>query len=308
MSQTAANMPVQHLSAGRTRKLLARYRVTEGKGFRLKDHDPTDTAGRTIHKHDAVALLNGGVERLSRLQEKLYAQDRWALLPVFQAMDAAGKDGTIKHVMSGVNPQGVQVTSFKAPSTEELRHDFLWRAVRALPERGRIGIFNRSYYEETLVVRVHPEMLEKQHLPPATVGRKIWDKRLEAIAGFERFLADQGTVVLKFFLHVSKDEQKRRFMERLNDKTKNWKFSASDLTERNYWEEYQAAYEATIAATATPHAPWYVVPADNKWFTRLVVVAAIVDTLERLDLTPAALSPAQSAAIAAARERLMQED
>ncbi|MEI7713895.1 MAG: polyphosphate kinase 2 family protein [Rhodospirillales bacterium] len=307
MNETDETAPVEHLSDGRMRKLLDRYRVAKGKGFKLKDYDPTDTAGHLVHKHDAAAVLNGGVEHLSRLQEKLYAQDRWSLLVVFQAMDAAGKDGTIKHVMSGVNPQGVQVTSFKAPSAEELRHDFLWRAVRALPERGKIGIFNRSYYEDTLVVRVHPSLLNQQRLPPELVGKNIWDKRLNAIAGFERFLADQGTVVLKFFLHISKEEQKRRFMERLDDKNKNWKFSASDLTERNYWDEYQDIYEKTIAATATSHAPWFVVPADNKWFTRLVVVAAIVDALERLDLAPPPLSLAEAGAIAAARAQLMHE-
>ena len=252
-------------------------------------------------------MLNGGVEHLSALQEKIYAQDRWAVLCVFQAMDAAGKDGTIKHVMSGVNPQGIQVTSFKAPSVEELKHDFLWRAARSLPERGRIGIFNRSHYEETLVVRVHPEFLEKQHLPPELIGKKIWDKRLAAIANFERFLADQGTVILKFFLHLSKEEQKRRFMERLDDRAKNWKFSASDLKERDYWDDYQRAYEQAIAATAAPHAPWYVVPADNKWFTRLVVVRAIVDALERLDLSPPALTPSDSEALEAARVKLMDE-
>ncbi len=307
MNEPDETAPVEHLSDGRMRKLLDRYRVVKGKGFKLRDYDPADTAGHLVRRQEATALLNGGVERLSRLQEKLYAQDRWSLLVVFQAMDAAGKDGTIKHVMSGVNPQGVQVTSFKAPSAEELRHDFLWRAVRALPERGKIGIFNRSHYEDTLVVRVHPSLLNQQHLPPELVGKKIWDKRLKAIAGFEHFLADQGTVVLKFFLHISKEEQKRRFMERLDDKNKNWKFSASDLTERNYWDEYQDIYEKTIAATATPHAPWFVVPADNKWFTRLVVVAAIVDALERLDLAPPPLSLAEAEAIAAARAQLMHE-
>ena len=291
------NDPVRHLSDRDVRKLLDRYRVTKGKGFKLKDYDPGDTAGHLIGKHDAAALLNGGVEHLSNLQEKLYAQDRWSLLLVFQAMDAAGKDGTIKHVMSGVNPQGVQVTSFKAPSVEELRHDFLWRAARVLPERGKIGIFNRSHYEETLVVRVHPELLQKQRLPAELIGKKIWDKRLKAIANFEHFLADQGTVVLKFFLHLSKDEQKRRFMDRLDDKRKNWKFSVSDLREREHWDQYTAVYEESIAATAAPHAPWFVVPADNKWFTRLVVVAAIVDALEQLDLKTPPLSETESEAL-----------
>ena len=305
MSQTSES--VRHLSQSEVRKLLDRYRVTKGKGFKLKDYDPADTGGHLIAKHDAAALLNGGVEHLSALQEKLYAQDRWSLLIVFQAMDAAGKDGTIKHVMSGVNPQGVQVTSFKAPSVEELRHDFLWRAARLLPERGKIGIFNRSHYEETLVVRVHPELLQKQRLPPELIGNKIWDKRLKAIAGFEAFLADQGTVVLKFFLHISKDEQKRRFLGRLDDKKKNWKFSASDLTERQYWDEYAAVYEKTIAATAAPRAPWFVVPADNKWFTRLVVVAAVIDALENLDLKPNPLTETEIEALNAARVQLLGE-
>jgi PPK2 family polyphosphate:nucleotide phosphotransferase len=305
MNQTSE--PVRHLSGSEVRSLLDRYRVTKGKGFKLKHCDPSDTGGQLIDKHDAAALLNGGVEHLSALQEKLYAQDRWSVLIVFQAMDAAGKDGTIKHVMSGVNPQGVQVTSFKAPSVEELRHDFLWRTARALPERGKIGIFNRSHYEETLVVRVHPELLRKQRLPPESIGKKIWDKRLKAIAGFEHFLADQGTLVLKFFLHVSKEEQKRRFMDRLNDKRKNWKFSMSDLTEREYWDQYQDVYEETIAATAAPRAPWFVVPADNKWFTRLVVVAAIVDALEQLDLKPSPQTQAEIEALNAARVQLLGE-
>ena len=305
MGQT--DLQTRHLSDRERRKLLDRYRVTTGKGFKLRDYDPGDTAGHLIAKHDAAALLNGGVEHLSALQEKLYAQDHWSLLLVFQAMDAAGKDGTIKHVMSGVNPQGVQVTSFKAPSVEELRHDFLWRAGRALPERGKIGIFNRSHYEETLVVRVHPELQRKQRLPPALIGKKIWEKRLKAIANFEHFLADQGTLVLKFFLHISKEEQKSRFMARLDDKKKNWKFSASDLTEREYWDEYESVYEETIAATAAPHAPWFVVPADNKWFTRLVVVAAVVDALERVDLKPNPLTETEIEALNAARVQLLGE-
>ena len=306
-TSTTTTTDVRHLSGKELRKLVDRYRVTDGKGFKLKDFDPGDTAGHLIGKPEATALLNGGVVHLSELQEKLYAQDRWAVLCVFQAMDAAGKDGTIKHVMSGVNPQGVQVTTFKAPGAEELKHDFLWRAARNLPERGRIGIFNRSHYEETLVVRVHPELLDKQHLPRELMGKKIWDKRLGAIADFERFLADQGTLILKFFLNVSKEEQKRRFMERLNDKSKNWKFSTSDLTERAFWEDYQRVYQQAIEATAAPQAPWFVVPADNKWFTRLVVVAAIVEALERLDLTPPSTTPAQLAALVAARVELLGE-
>ena len=301
------SISVRHLSGKERRKLVDRYRVTDGKGFKLKHWDPADTAGHFIGKHEAEALLNGGVEHLSALQEKLYAQDRWAVLCVFQAMDAAGKDGTIKHVMSGVNPQGVQVSSFKTPSAEEQKHDFLWRAARLLPERGRIGIFNRSHYEETLVVRVHPELLQKQRLPPEVIGKKIWHKRLKAIVDFEHFLADQGTLVLKFFLHISKEEQKRRFMQRLDDKKKNWKFSVSDLTEREYWDQYETVYEETIAATAAPRAPWFVVPADNKWFTRLVVVAAIVDALEQLDLKPNPLTEVEIAALNAARIQLLGE-
>src|SRR5271168_5347275 len=239
------------------RALLDRYRVRHGKDFKLKHHDPADTAGQILSKRQAEALLHTSVERLAALQVKLYAQDRWSMLCVFQAMDAAGKDGTIKHVMSGVNPQGVQVTSFKAPGPQELAHDFLWRAARALPERGHIGIHNRSHYEEVLVVRVHPAILDKQRLPPELVGKKLWDHRLAAIAGFERYLARQGTVVLKFFLNLSKEEQKRRFLERRDEPDKNWKFSEADLAERAYWDDYQAVYQDAIAATATSHAPWF---------------------------------------------------
>jgi PPK2 family polyphosphate:nucleotide phosphotransferase len=248
------------------------------------------------------------VQRLSELQERLYAQNSWAMLCVMQAMDAAGKDGTIKHVMSGVDPQGVQVTAFKAPGSEELAHDFLWRASRALPARGHIGIFNRSHYEEVLVVRVHPENLERQHLPKDLVGRRLWEQRLEAIATFERYLTRQGTVVLKFFLNVSKDEQKRRFLDRLEEKEKNWKFSASDLSERAFWDDYQRAYQDAIAATATPHAPWYVVPADHKWFTRLIVVGAMIEALDELDLTTPALSSDEEASLRAARLKLESEE
>jgi PPK2 family polyphosphate:nucleotide phosphotransferase len=229
------------------------------------------------------------------------------MLCVFQAMDAAGKDGTIKHVMSGVNPQGVQVTSFKAPGPEELAHDFLWRAQRKLPERGHIGIFNRSHYEEVLVVRVHPEILEKQRLPPELIGRKIWDERLASIAAFERYLTQQGTVVLKFFLHLSKKEQKHRFLARLDEPEKNWKFSSADLAERAYWDDYQAAYQDAIAATAAPHAPWFVVPADNKWFTRLVVGAAMIEALDKLDLKLPKLSAEEQVALHAARQKLEAE-
>jgi PPK2 family polyphosphate:nucleotide phosphotransferase len=295
------------MSALPAKKLLHRYRVTDGRKFRLADHDPADTAANLVDAADAERLLAADVARLSDLQELLYAQRSWALLAVFQAMDAAGKDGTIKHVMSGVNPQGVQVTSFKAPGAEELDHDFLWRVGRALPERGRIGIFNRSHYEEVLVVRVHPELLEHQRLPPALNGRKIWQRRLEDIAAWERYLAGQGIVLLKFFLHVSKQEQKRRFLARLDHPTKNWKFSAGDVAERRHWDEYMAAYEEAIAATAAAHAPWFVVPADHKWFARLVVVAAMIEALAGIDLHPPALPADAQAALAAARAELMKE-
>ncbi|MBN9563543.1 MAG: polyphosphate kinase 2 family protein [Alphaproteobacteria bacterium] len=289
------------------RALIDRYRVTDGKKFRLKDHDPGDTGGHQMSKGQAQDLLETGTATLAAHQEKLYAQDRWSMLCVFQAMDAAGKDGTIKHVMSGVNPQGVQVTSFKAPGPEDLDHDFLWRIWRALPERGRIGIFNRSHYEEVLVVRVHPKILDKQRLPTELVGKRIWKERLESIAAMEEYLARQGTVILKFFLHLSKDEQKKRFLARLDEPEKNWKFSASDLAERAYWDDYMTAYEETIAATATPEAPWFVVPADNKWFTRLVVVAAMNEALNRLDLAFPEVTNEQRAALAAARTKLESE-
>jgi PPK2 family polyphosphate:nucleotide phosphotransferase len=296
-----------NISRKQVRALLDPYRVTQGKGFKLKDHDPADTAGHILSKPQADVLLRTSVERLAALQEKLYAQDRWAMLCVLQALDGAGKDGTIKHVMSGVNPQGVQVTSFKAPGPESLAHDFLWRAVRALPARGHIGIFNRSHYEEVLVVRVHPEILDRQHLPPELIGKKIWDHRLEAIASFEKFLARQGTVVLKFFLNLSKQEQKHRFLERLEEPDKNWKFSSADLAERGYWDAYQAAYQQAIAATAAPHAPWFVVPADDKWFARLVVVAAMIEALDGLDLKIPAMSAEEQAALQAARRKLEAE-
>ena len=290
------------------RKILDRYRVTDGKQFRLKDHDPSDTAGHLLPKTQSDMLLESGVERLAKLQERLYAQNSRAVLCVLQAMDAAGKDGTIEHVMSGVNPQGVQVTSFKAPGPEELAHDFLWRANRALPARGNIGIFNRSHYEEVLVVRVHPALLEKQHLPREVISKRLWDQRLESIAAFERHLSRQGIVVLKFFLHVSKEEQKRRFLERLNEPNKHWKFSASDLAERAFWDDYQRSYEQAIAATAAPYAPWFVVPADNKWFSRLIVVGAMIDALEALDLQFPELSEDQTAALDVARVKLEAED
>jgi PPK2 family polyphosphate:nucleotide phosphotransferase len=284
------------------------YRVAKGKGFRLTDVDPADTAHlESGDEERAKEALQEGIELLADLQDMLYAQDRWSVLLIFQAMDAAGKDGTIKHVMSGVNPQGVQVFSFKAPSAEDLDHDFLWRCLRNLPERGRIGIFNRSYYEEVLVARVHPEVLERQKLPPELVTKRIWEERYEDIRGFERYLARNGTVIRKFFLHVSKAEQKRRFTARLDEPEKNWKFSANDVAERRHWKDYQRAYEDAIRETATPEAPWYVVPADHKWFTRLVVAAAIVDALASLDLHYPKLSPAQKKALALARRELERE-
>jgi PPK2 family polyphosphate:nucleotide phosphotransferase len=296
-----------HITRKKVRRLLDCYRVTDGKGFKLKHYDPADTAGHLLKKDEANHLLRTGVTRLAALQEKLYAQDRWSMLCAFQAMDAAGKDGTISHVMSGVNPQGVQVTSFKAPGPEELAHDFLWRCTRRLPERGRIGIFNRSHYEEVLVVRVHPAILEKQRLPLELVGKKIWDERLAAIASFEHYLARQGTLVLKFFLNVSKEEQKRRFLARLDEPDKHWKFSASDMAERGFWDDYQTAYQEAIAATAAPHAPWFVVPADNKWFTRLIVVAAMIEALDRLDLKLPVLTEDQTESLKIAREQLEAE-
>jgi len=265
-------------------KLIKPFRVEDGKKFRLKDIETTDTRG-IKSKERATELLLQGVQRLRELQDRLYAQDCWSVLLIFQAMDAAGKDGTIKHVMSGINPQGCQVFSFKAPSNEELDHDYLWRAVRALPERGRIGIFNRSYYEEVLVVKVHEELLKAQKLPPSLVTKDIWRERYEDIENFERYLSRNGVIIRKFFLHVSKEEQRQRFLSRLREPEKNWKFSMADAKERNCWDAYQEAYEDAIRHTASDVAPWYVVPADHKWFTRLVVSAAVVDALEELDLT-----------------------
>ncbi|MFO0200152.1 MAG: polyphosphate kinase 2 family protein, partial [Alphaproteobacteria bacterium] len=249
-------------------------------------------------------LLQQGIARLAELQDKLYAQDRWSVLCIFQAMDAAGKDGAIRHVFSGVNPQGCQVHSFKAPGPIELDHDFLWRHSVALPERGRIGIHNRSWYEEVLVLRVHPEFLARQRLPPSLIGKKIWDERLEDIAAYERYLARQGTVVLKFFLNVSREEQKKRFLARIDEPEKNWKFSPNDVAERAHWDDYMKAYQAAISTTAAPHAPWFVVPADAKWFTRLVVGAAIIEALEKLDLHYPAVTKEQRAALAVAKKSL----
>ena len=289
--------------------LLGRYRVTKGKKFRLEDYDPGDTSGmKSEAKREAKELLRQGVELLAEYQDKLYAQDRWAVLLIFQAMDAAGKDGTIKHVMSGVNPQGCEVYSFKQPSSEELDHDFLWRCVPCLPNRGHIGIFNRSYYEEVLVVRVHPEILAAQKLPPELVTKRIWQERYEDIADVERYLARNGTAIRKFFLHVSKEEQKKRFLARLDEPEKHWKFAAADVRERKHWDDYMAAYEDMIRATAAPHAPWYVVPADNKWFSRLVVAAAVVETLEGLELQYPKVGKKQRAELAAARVALLSED
>lgn len=288
-------------------KLLARHRITDGDGFRLTDHDPADTGDGLLDHAAAEALLADGVRRLAKLQALLYPQDRWALLCVFQGMDAAGKDGTIGHVMSGVNPQGVSVTSFKAPGPEELAHDFLWRVARHLPARGQIGIFNRSHYEEVLAVRVHPEFLARQNLPPAQTAHHLWRHRLEDIAAWERYLARQGIVLLKFCLHMSKAEQRRRLLERLETPDKRWKFSAADLAERQHWDAYQDAYQYAIAATAAAHAPWFVVPADHKWYARLVVVEAMIAALEALDLRLPQLTAAQSAALDAARRSLAAE-
>ncbi|MGD9743836.1 MAG: polyphosphate kinase 2 family protein [Dongiaceae bacterium] len=281
------------------------YRVKKGKTFKLKDYSPGDLGD--FDKADKQRFQEGlksGVEALSRLQEMLYAQSRWGLLAVFQAMDAAGKDGSIKHVMSGVNPQGCNVHSFKAPSSEELRHDFLWRCSKLLPERGMISIFNRSYYEEVLAVRVHPEYLQKQQLPPQLVSKDVWEERYEAIRNMESHLARNGFVVRKIFLHLSKGEQKRRFLGRLEEADRHWKFSIADTTERQYWDQYQHAYEKAIRATATPDAPWYVVPADNKWYARIVVAGALIDALSELDLAFPEVDAAKRKQLAAARRAL----
>jgi PPK2 family polyphosphate:nucleotide phosphotransferase len=288
-------------------RLLEPYRVTNGRKFRLDDVKPSDTRGLKS-KERAEAQLEEGTGRLARLQEKLYAQGRWGVLLIFQAMDAAGKDGAIAHVMSGVNPQGCQVFSFKAPSSEELAHDFLWRTTRCLPERGRIGIFNRSYYEEMLVVRVHPEILGRERLPREVVTKKIWKHRFEDVAAFERYLARNGYAIAKFFLHVSKKEQKARFLERLDEPSKNWKFSTADARERESWDDYMAAYEDMIRHTASSHAPWYVLPADNKWFTRLAVAAAIEETLLRIDPEFPVVDEAQRAELRKARTLLLAQN
>jgi len=269
----------------RARKLAKPFKISDGKEFRLKHFDPGDTLGlKSEDKPKAQEALKNGIELLAELQDKLYAQDRWAVLLIFQAMDAAGKDGAIKHVMSGINPQGCQVFSFKAPTSEDLDHDFMWRCLKHLPERGRIGIFNRSYYEETLVVRVHKEILDKQKLPEKLVNKHIWDERFQDIRNFEKYLTRNGVIVRKFFLNVSKEEQKKRFLERIDNADKNWKFSSADAKERGHWDDYMKAYEDMIRNTATKDSPWYVIPADNKWFTRLVVAAAVIDALDSLDL------------------------
>jgi len=280
-----------------------RFRVRPDKKFRLEDHDPGFT-GRFESKEDGKRHLEEGLEKLRDLQEKLYAQDQWAVLLLFQAMDAAGKDSVIEHVMSGVNPQGCQVFSFKAPSAEELDHDFLWRTTRCLPERGRIGVFNRSYYEEVLVVRVHPQILAKQKLPAALVTDRIWKERYEDIGAFERYLSRNGTVIRKFFLHVSKEEQRERFLARLDQPEKNWKFAAADVQERGHWDEYMKAYEKMIEATTSEEAPWFVIPADHKWFTRLAVADVIVETMQELDLHYPEVSETQRQELQRARALL----
>lgn len=288
------------------KKILKPFRVSDGKKFSLRHYDPANTTG-IASKKVGETLLRRGVEWLAAEQAKLYAQDRWSLLLIFQAMDAAGKDGAIGHVMSGVNPQGCQVFSFKAPSAEELDHDFLWRSMRALPERGRIGIFNRSYYEEVLVVRVHPEFLARQRIPASLVTKDIWRERFTAINAMEKYLSQEGVVIRKFFLNVSKEEQKKRFLQRLTDPDRNWKFSSADLHERKYWDEYMDAYEDAIRHTATPHAPWYVVPADHKWFTRTIVAGVIVDALNDLQLSFPKVGADKRKELDAVREGLIAE-
>ncbi len=299
-------MPRQEI-LDRIQKYVQPFRITKGESFQLNSHDPGDTRGLNLNKNEASELLQRGTAWLAEEQEMLYAQDRWSLLLVFQAMDAAGKDSTIKHVMSGVNPQGCQVFSFKQPSPEELDHDFMWRTSKRLPERGRIGIFNRSYYEEVLIVRVHPEILKRQKLPPSLIGERIWEERLADIAHFESYLARQGVIILKFFLNVSRDEQKKRFLKRLDEPEKNWKFSASDVHERRFWDDYMRVYEETIRATASERAPWFVVPADNRWFTRLAVAAAIVEAVEQLDLAYPQVDEGKKTDLATMRAALASE-
>jgi PPK2 family polyphosphate:nucleotide phosphotransferase len=290
----------------KTKKLTTSYRIDSGKHFQLKDWDPADTANLHSKEH-AEEALQQDIAKMAELQDRLYAQDRWSLLLIFQAMDAAGKDGAVKHVMSGVNPEGCQVYSFKAPSDKELQHDFLWRTTCCLPERGHIGIFNRSYYEEVLIVRVHPDVLKAQKTPPSLVTKHIWDERFEDIRNFEQHMARNGTVIRKFFLHLSKKEQKQRFLARLDHPDKNWKFSAADVHERECWDDYQKAYEEMIQNTATKHAPWYVVPADNKWFTRLVISAAVVEALEEMDLAYPTVDAEKRKQLDAAKKELMKK-
>jgi PPK2 family polyphosphate:nucleotide phosphotransferase len=284
-------------------KLTKRYRIAEGKKIRLNDFDPGDT-GHVRSKQQATALLEKGIARMAELQDKLYAQDRWGVLLIFQAMDAAGKDSAIKHVMSGINPQGCQVHSFKTPSTEELNHDYLWRTMQRVPERGQIGIFNRSYYEEVLVLRVHQELLKAERIPESLISKELWEDRFRDICAFERYLSRNGIVIRKFFLHLSKQEQKKRFLDRLDQPEKNWKFSTADVRERECWDDYMDAYEDMIRNTATEHCPWFVIPADNKWFTRLVVAAAIVDTLDDLDLAYPKVDAQKRKQLQAARQLL----
>jgi PPK2 family polyphosphate:nucleotide phosphotransferase len=287
----------------KTEKLAKTFRVDSGKHFRLKDYDPADTGHGRSEDNAKEALLEG-IARTAELQDQLYAQGNWSILLIFQAMDAAGKDGAISHVMSGINPQGCQVYSFKVPTSTDLQHDFLWRTTCSLPERGHIGIFNRSYYEEVLIVRVHPEILKSQKMPPSLVGKKIWKERFEDICCFERHMGRSGTVIRKFFLNLSKKEQKKRFLARLDHPEKNWKFSAADIHERKCWDDYQDAYEDMIRNTSTEAAPWYVVPADNKWFTRLVVSCVLVDTLESLNLSYPKVDPAKQKELEAAKKLL----
>jgi len=290
----------------RSREVSDPFRITKGNDFRLKDFDPNDTLEFTkeADKPKAKEALATGVQVLAELQDKLYAQDRWAVLLIFQAMDAAGKDGAIKHVMSGINPQGCQVFSFKSPTSDDLEHDYLWRCLKCLPNRGNIGIFNGSYYEEVLAVRVHPEFLAKQKLPSKLVGKHIWEERFEDIRNVEQYLSRNGVVIRKFFLHVSKKEQKRRFLERIENAEKNWKFSANDAAERDYWDDYINCYEDLIRETSTKHSPWYVVPADNKWFTRVVVAAAVIDALADLDLAYPKVDEKKLKELASAKQKL----
>jgi PPK2 family polyphosphate:nucleotide phosphotransferase len=288
-------------------EIIERYRVRKGDGFRLADFDPDDTCGLDIDKGDAKEMLAAGVKRLAALQDRLWADDCWAILVILQGADTSGKDGVIKHVMSGVNPQGCEVHSFKAPSEQEIDHDFLWRAAIALPPRGRIGIFNRSYYEETIVVRVHPELLQKQRLPQKLITDDIWSQRFTDINNFESYLAHNGVLTLKFFLNMSKKEQLGRLLARIDDPEKRWKFAAHDVEERKHWDDYMQAYQQTIRNTATKDAPWYVVPADHKWFTRLVVAAALVERLEALDLKFPKLDDATVAQLETIRAELVAQ-